>query len=231
MMLISLKGVKRVYPLGKTEVKALRGVTIEIKEGEFTVIVGPSGSGKTTLLNIMGLLDLATEGEVFFEGKDVSLIKDREATRIRRERIGFIFQTFNLIPVLTAMENIEIPLVLKGIKGARRGKLSDEVMEAVGLTDVMFHKPDELSGGERQRVAIARALIGNPDIVFADEPTANLDTETGFQIIELVKRLNEEKGTTFVFSTHDARIVKLAKRRINLVDGRIEYDSLKDSIS
>ncbi len=230
-MLISLKGVKRVYPLGKTEVKALRGVTIEIKEGEFTVIVGPSGSGKTTLLNIMGLLDLATEGEVFFEGKDVSLIKDREATRIRRERIGFIFQTFNLIPVLTAMENIEIPLVLKGIKGARRGKLSDEVMEAVGLTDVMFHKPDELSGGERQRVAIARALIGNPDIVFADEPTANLDTETGFQIIELVKRLNEEKGTTFVFSTHDARIVKLAKRRINLVDGRIEYDSLKDSIS
>ena len=230
-MLISLKGVKRVYPLGKTEVKALRGVTIEIKEGEFTVIVGPSGSGKTTLLNIMGLLDLATEGEVFFEGKDVSLIKDREATRIRRERIGFIFQTFNLIPVLTAMENIEIPLVLKGIKGARRGKLSDEVMEAVGLTDVMYHKPDELSGGERQRVAIARALIGNPDIVFADEPTANLDTETGFQIVELVKRLNEEKGTTFVFSTHDARIVKLAKRRINLVDGRIEYDSLKDSTS
>lgn len=230
-MLISLKGVKRVYPLGKTEVKALRGVTIEIKEGEFTVIVGPSGSGKTTLLNIMGLLDLATEGEVFFEGKDVSLIKDREATRIRRERIGFIFQTFNLIPVLTAMENIEIPLVLKGIKGARRRKLSDGVMEAVGLTDVMYHKPDELSGGERQRVAIARALIGNPDIVFADEPTANLDTETGFQIIELVKRLNEEKGTTFVFSTHDARIVKLAKRRINLVDGRIEYDSLKDSIS
>lgn len=230
-MLISLKGVKRVYSLGKTEVKALRGVTIEIKEGEFTVIVGPSGSGKTTLLNIMGLLDLATEGEVFFEGKDVSLIKDGEATRIRRERIGFIFQTFNLIPVLTAMENIEIPLVLKGIKGARRGKLSDGVMEAVGLTDVMYHKPDELSGGERQRVAIARALVGKPDIVFADEPTANLDTETGFQIVELVKRLNEEKGTTFVFSTHDARIVKLAKRRINLVDGRIEYDSLKDSIS
>ena len=230
-MLISLKEVKRIYPLGKTEVEALRGVSLEIEEGEFTVIVGPSGSGKTTLLNIMGLLDLATEGKVFFEGNDVSLIKDRDATRIRRERIGFIFQTFNLIPVLSAMENIEIPLVLKGIKGARKRKLSVKMMEAVGLADVIHHKPDELSGGERQRVAIARALVGKPDIVFADEPTANLDTKTSFQIVELVKKLNKEKGTTFIFSTHDARIVKFAKRRVDLVDGRIKNDALKARIS
>jgi len=179
----------------------------------------------------MGLLDLATEGKVFFEGNDVSLIKDRDATRIRRERIGFIFQTFNLIPVLSAMENIEIPLVLKGIKGARKRKLSVKMMEAVGLADVIHHKPDELSGGERQRVAIARALVGKPDIVFADEPTANLDTKTSFQIVELVKKLNKEKGTTFIFSTHDARIVKFAKRRVDLVDGRIKNDALKARIS
>ncbi|OQX54774.1 MAG: ABC transporter ATP-binding protein [Candidatus Cloacimonas sp. 4484_209] len=228
-MLISMKNVTRFYPLGKTTVKALRGVSLDVREGEFTVIVGPSGSGKTTLLNIMGLLDLATDGKVFFEDKDVSLIRDSDATKIRRNRIGFIFQSFNLIPVLTAIENVEIPLILKGIKGARKESLSRSIMEAVGLSDVVHHKPDQLSGGERQRVAIARALVGDPDIILADEPTANLDTETSFQIVELIGKLNKQKGITFVFSTHDERIVKLAKRRLSLVDGKIEYDSLKNS--
>ncbi|HHD82838.1 ABC transporter ATP-binding protein [candidate division WOR-3 bacterium] len=223
--LIELRNVKKVYPLGKTEVMALKGVDFTIKEGEFVAVVGPSGSGKTTLLNIMGLLDHPTEGNMFFEERDVTNIKDTLATKIRRKRIGFIFQTFNLIPVLNASENVEIPLIMKRLSRKERREKIERIMDEVGLSDVINHKPDELSGGERQRVAIARALVSHPDIVFADEPTANLDTETGFQIIALMQKLNKIEGVTLVFSTHDERIVKMAKRKIILTDGKITYDS------
>ena len=230
-MLIELKGVKKDYPLGRTVVHAIRGVNLEISEGDFTVIAGPSGSGKTTLLNLMGLLDHPTEGKLFFEGRDVSRISDRDATFIRRSRIGFIFQTFNLIPVLTAIENVELPLLLKRMKGKERRKRAEEALAAVGLGDKLYHKPDELSGGERQRVAIARAIAGMPDIILADEPTANLDSETGLSIIKLMKEMNREQGVTFVFSTHDARIIEIARRKIELLDGKVVSDVVQNSNS
>jgi len=230
-MLIELKGVKKDYPLGRTVVHAIRGVDLEISEGDFTVIAGPSGSGKTTLLNLMGLLDHPTEGELFFEGREVSRISDRDATFIRRNRIGFIFQTFNLIPVLTAIENVELPLLLKRMKGKERIKRAGEALAAVGLGDKLYHKPDELSGGERQRVAIARAIAGMPDIILADEPTANLDSETGLSIIKLMKEMNREQGVTFVFSTHDARIIEIARRKIELLDGKVVSDVVQNSNS
>lgn len=223
-MLIELKVVKKDYPLGKTTVHALKNISLSIDEGEFAVIAGPSGSGKTTLLNLMGLLDKPTEGEIFFEGRDVSDISDSEATEIRKDRIGFIFQTFNLIPVLTAVENVELPLILKGANFRQRRKESLRIMEEAGIADIASHRPDELSGGQRQRVAIARALVGNPDVVFADEPTANLDSETGMQIIKLMNEMNKIEEVTFVFSTHDARIIALAKRKVKLRDGEIESD-------
>jgi len=230
-MLIELKGVKKDYPLGRTVVHAIRGVDLEISEGDFTVIAGPSGSGKTTLLNLMGLLDHPTEGKLFFEGRDVSRISDRDATFIRRSRIGFIFQTFNLIPVLTAIENVELPLLLKRMKRKERRKRAEEALAAVGLGDKLYHKPDELSGGERQRVAIARAIAGMPDIILADEPTANLDSETGLSIIKLMKEMNREQGVTFVFSTHDARIIEVARRKIELLDGKVGSDVVQNSNS
>lgn len=220
-MLIELLGVKKDYPLGKTIVHAIRGVSLSIEEGEFSVIAGPSGSGKTTLLNLMGLLDYPTEGKILFEGTDVSGIRDSEATRIRKTRIGFIFQSFNLIPVLTALENVELPLILKGISSKERRKKAIKIMEEANIMDIAEHKPDELSGGQRQRVAIARALVGDPDIVFADEPTANLDSETGLQIIRLMEEMNRIEEVTFVFSTHDRRIISLAKRKVELRDGKI----------
>lgn len=223
-MLIELQAVKKDYPLGKTTVHALKNISFSIDEGEFAVIAGPSGSGKTTLLNLMGLLDKPTEGQIFFEGRDVSDISDSEATEIRKDRIGFIFQTFNLIPVLTAVENVELPLILKGVDFKQRRRETLRIMEEAGIADIALHRPDELSGGQRQRVAIARALVGNPDIVFADEPTANLDSETGMQIIKLMDEMNKIEEVTFVFSTHDERIIALAKRKLKLRDGEIESD-------
>ena len=223
-MLIKLEGVKKDYPLGKTTVHALKNISLSIEEGEFSVIAGPSGSGKTTLLNLMGLLDHPTEGKILFEGNDVSKISDSDATRLRKTRIGFIFQTFNLIPVLTALENVELPLILKGVHSRERRKTALKIMEEAGISDIAKHRPDELSGGQRQRVAIARALVGNPDVVFADEPTANLDSETGEQIIRLMEELNRIEEVTFVFSTHDVRIISLAKRKVGLRDGEIVSD-------
>ncbi|MBA7666419.1 Lipoprotein-releasing system ATP-binding protein LolD [subsurface metagenome] len=223
-MLIELEGVKKDYPLGKTTVHALKNISLSIEEGEFSVIAGPSGSGKTTLLNLMGLLDHPTEGKILFEGNDVSKISDSDATRLRKTRIGFIFQTFNLIPVLTALENVELPLILKGVHSRERRKTALKIMKEAGISDIAEHRPDELSGGQRQRVAIARALVGNPDVVFADEPTANLDSETGEQIIRLMEKLNQIEEVTFVFSTHDVRIISLAKRKVGLRDGEIVSD-------
>ncbi len=227
-MLIQMENVKKDYALGKTTVHAVRGVSFTLEEGEFAVIAGPSGSGKTTLLNLMGLLDLPTSGKIDFEGKDVSSLSESEATNIRRTRIGFIFQTFNLIPVLTAFENIELPLILKGREEEDREERTKRILKETGISDIASHKPDELSGGQRQRVAIARALVSGPDIVFADEPTANLDSETGMQIIKIMQTLNKMEGVTFVFSTHDPRLFKIAGRKIELRDGKVVKDVVQN---
>lgn len=227
-MLIQMENVKKDYALGKTIVHAIRGVTFSLREGEFAVIAGPSGSGKSTLLNLMGLLDLPTSGKIDFEGKDVSSISESEATNIRKTRIGFIFQTFNLIPVLTAFENIELPLILKGRTEEDREERTKRILKETGISDIAAHRPDELSGGQRQRVAIARALVSGPDIVFADEPTANLDSETGMQIIKIMQKLNKIEGVTFVFSTHDPRLFKIAGRKIELRDGKVVKDVVQN---
>jgi putative ABC transport system ATP-binding protein len=189
-------------------------------------VVGPSGSGKTTLLNLIGCLDAPTSGEVrLFDQYDVSRLNDNKATKLRRDSIGFIFQTFNLIPVLNVYENIEFPLIIQGIKQQERKERVDHLIDDVGLREFISHKPDELSGGQRQRIAVARALVTNPKLVLADEPTANLDKENGHNILEIMKQMNEEHKTTFIFSTHDQRVMEEAKRTVVLSDGRVEKDS------
>jgi putative ABC transport system ATP-binding protein len=221
--IIALTGIEKVYELGKTQVVALRGVDMVVTAGEFTVVTGPSGSGKTTLLNIIGCLDRATRGKYLLDGVDVSDRDFDDLAFVRNEKIGFIFQSFNLIPVLDVAENIEFPCVVRAKpepKEALRQRVL-ELAEAVGLTPHLKHKPDELSGGQRQRVAIARALITNPKLVLADEPTANLDSETSEQIIDLMLALNRDKGVTFLFSTHDPRVVKHARRAMKIHDGKI----------
>lgn len=222
---IEVKEAKKEYILGKTKVEALRGVNLEVKEGEFLCVVGPSGSGKTTLLNLVGCLDSPTSGEVrLFDGYDVSKLKDKEATILRRDKIGFIFQTFNLIPVLNVFENIEFPLIIQGVPKAERKKRVETAIDDVGLREFVAHKPDELSGGQRQRIAVARALITNPRLILADEPTANLDHENGMNILKIMKHLNEEHKVTFIFSTHDQRVMEQAKRTVVLEDGVIKSD-------
>ena len=219
---IETKDVRKVYELGKTKVEALKDVDLVVEEGEFLCIVGPSGSGKTTLLNIIGCLDAPTSGPaVLFNKHDVSKLTDKQMTRLRRDEIGFIFQTFNLIPVLNVFENIEFPLIIQGVPKAERQKRVDAMIDEVGLREYVKHKPDELSGGQRQRIAVARALIHNPKLVLADEPTANLDKENGLTILKMMKKLNEEHKVTFVFSTHDPRVMEQAKRKVVLSDGVI----------
>ena len=229
MAVVELKGVKKHYMLGDTRVEALRGVYLEIDKGEFLAVAGPSGSGKSTMLNMFGCIDTPTEGVVRIDGLDVEGLGDKELTRYRREKIGFIFQSFNLIPVLDVYENIEFPLLLR--RSLSRKEREERVMrfiEEVGLQDRIKNKPNELSGGQRQRVAIARALVAEPLIVLADEPTANLDSETGIRIVELMRRINEEDRTTFVFSTHDAHIMREARRVVNILDGRIVSGEARD---
>lgn len=219
---IKVVNATKQYDLGKTKVDALKGVDLEVKKGEFLCIVGPSGSGKTTLLNLIGCLDTPSSGEVtLFESHVVSKLNDKQATILRRDNIGFIFQTFNLIPVLNVRENIEFPLIIQGVDAKERRKRVDEMIEDVGLQEFIAHKPDELSGGQRQRIAVARALITKPQLVLADEPTANLDKENGLNILNIMKHLNEEHCVTFVFSTHDQRVMEQAKRTVILEDGRI----------
>ncbi|HRY29070.1 MAG TPA: ABC transporter ATP-binding protein [Elusimicrobiota bacterium] len=220
MNIIEIKGLKKDYPLGNTVVKALRGIDIAVEEGEFMSIVGPSGSGKTTLLNVIGCIDFATEGSVKVGDREITVLNDRQITDIRLNKIGFIFQTFNLIPVLNVIENVEFPLLL--MKNQSRTEIrrrADRLIGEVGLTEFAEHRPAELSGGQRQRVAIARALVTNPDIVLADEPTANLDSVTGAAILELMKEMNRIEKTTFVFSTHDANVLKYARRIVKIKDG------------
>ena len=221
--LIEMTGITKNYQLGKTEVVALRGVDLTIDEGEFTVVTGPSGSGKTTLLNIIGCLDRATRGRYVLDGVDVSDRDFDDLATVRNEKIGFIFQNFNLIPVLDVAENIEFPVAVRknGEAPAELRKRVRALAAAVGLDTFLHHKPDELSGGQRQRVAIARALITHPRLVLADEPTANLDSGTSEQIIDLMLALNREQAVTFLFSTHDPRVVKHARRALQISDGKM----------
>ncbi len=211
----------RTFKIGEVETKALRGVDLTIENGEFTALVGPSGSGKTTLLQLIGLLDQPTSGSIFVNGKEATRLNRDQRADLRKGTIGFIFQFFALIPTLTAYENIEMPLLLNGMKSAERRARVNEMLEAVGLTDRAHHRPDQLSGGQQQRVAVARALSIRPSMILADEPTANLDTENGKQVMEIMQKLNQETGVTFVFATHDPRVIKYAKRVVTLRDGVI----------
>jgi len=221
MEVTKIDNVTRVFKIGTVETQALRGVSLSIQNGEFTALVGPSGSGKTTLLQLIGCLDQPTSGQVYINGKDVSKLNRNQRADMRRGTIGFIFQFFALIPTLTAYENIELPLLLIGQSAAERRERVRHLLEAVDLSDRAHHRPDQLSGGQQQRVAIARALAPKPALILADEPTANLDTPNGKQVMETMTRLNQETGVTFVFATHDPRVIQYARRVIMLRDGAI----------
>ena len=221
-LIVEAVDVAKVYQLGKTEVHALRHVDLEVERGEFLSIAGPSGSGKTTLLNLIGGVDVPSSGTVRVDGEDTSRLTERALTRLRLEHIGFIFQTFNLVAVLTVFQNVEFPLLLQGrMTSEERRRRVNELLEAVGLASHARHRPSELSGGQRQRVAVARALVTRPPLVLADEPTANLDSATGATIIDLMRDMNRRDGTTFIFSTHDPKVMGHASAIVRLEDGRV----------
>ncbi len=222
MALIETKDIKKDYLLGETVVHALRGVDLTIDRGEFVAIWGPSGSGKTTLLNLIGAIDEPSSGQLFIEGQEVALLSDNRRTELRNGSIGFIFQGFNLIPVLSAVENVMLPLQIKGASFSESRDRALSRLDEVGLSDYVRHRPDKMSGGQQQRVAIARALVANPSLVIADEPTANLDSDTSRSIIGLMRSLNEKEKTTFIFSTHDQRVLDRVERLVRLEDGRIQ---------
>jgi putative ABC transport system ATP-binding protein len=222
--LVAATGLSKTYRLGAAVVPALRNVTLTIAEGEFVALQGPSGSGKTTLLNLLGLLDAPDEGTVAIRGEDAGALSENERSDLRRDRFGFVFQTFNLIAVLSAEENVAYPMALAGVDAARRRARARELLEAVGLADRVGVRPDLLSGGQRQRVAIARALANRPAVVFADEPTANLDSHTAGEILVLMREVCESSGVAFLFATHDPRVVARARRVITLRDGAVEAD-------
>jgi putative ABC transport system ATP-binding protein len=218
-------GLKKTYRLGDVTIEALRGVDLDVARGEFVVVAGPSGSGKSSLLNLLGCLDEPDGGSVRFDGADLAALGPRERTLIRRRQLGFVFQSFNLVPVLSAFENVEYPLWIDGVRAADRRRRVTDALAAVGLADRLRHRPDQLSGGERQRVSLARALVHEPLAVLADEPTANLDSRTGAAIVDLLSRMNAERGTTFLFATHDPDIIARAPRTVRLHDGRVEGNS------
>lgn len=226
MPLIQINKVTKIYDATAVPVKALNEVDLKIEEGEFTAIVGPSGSGKTTLLNIIGGLDVPTSGNVIINNVDISTYKPDELVNFRLHHIGFVFQAYNLIPVFTAKENVEFIMLLQGLSKLEREKRAIELLEAVGLGDRINNKPSELSGGQQQRIAVARALASKPSFVLADEPTANLDSVTADSLLDLMERLNEEFNMTFVFSTHDKRVIDRAHRVITLHDGAVEKDEV-----
>ena len=224
---IVTEGVTKVYAADGIPVNALNRIDLTIQSGEFTALVGPSGSGKTTFLNIISGLDNPTEGKVWLAGKVLSEMNGNELSDFRRDNIGFIFQAYNLIPVLTVEENVEYIMLLAGVPKAERHERVITMLESVGLTGVADRKPTQLSGGQQQRVAIARAMVSEPAIILADEPTANLDSKTGADLLEMMRRLNEETGMTFIFSTHDPMVMEGARRLITLRDGRVDTDETK----
>lgn len=221
MVMIELVNVTKVYKTGRFEVIALNNVSMKIEDGEFIAIMGPSGSGKTTLLNLIGCLDKPTKGKIIIDGIDTSQLTDKQLTELRRDKIGFIFQQYYLIPTLTALENVELPMIFKGIPRSERIRRAKELLSLVGLGREMNRMPNELSGGQQQRVAIARALANNPSILLCDEPTGNLDRKSGKVVMDLIKKLNEERGVTVVLVTHDAEVARYAERVVRIVDGRI----------
>jgi putative ABC transport system ATP-binding protein len=223
-VLFEARNLRKRYRLGDVVIEALRGIDVEVAKGEFVVVAGPSGSGKTSLLNLLGCLDEPDEGQVRFAGADLASLSAAEKTRLRRRQLGFVFQSFNLLPVLSAFENVEYPLWIDGIPRADRKWRAEAALAAVGLGDRMRHRPDQLSGGERQRVSLARALVHEPLAILADEPTANLDSRTAASIVDLLAQMNVERGTTFLFATHDPAIVARAPRTIRLVDGMVGED-------
>ena len=226
--IVSVEAVTRAFPLNHEKsnnlVSALNHATLRVEAGEFLAISGPSGSGKTTLLNLIGCIDRATTGRVLIDGLDTSKLNAAQLTALRREKIGFVFQTFNLIPVFTAAENVEFPLLIQGLSSHERSKRVAEALASVGLANRANHRPDLLSGGERQRVAVARAIVHRPALVLADEPTANLDTHNATHLIDLMHGLNQRLGLTFIFSTHDARLLEHTERIVRLCDGEIQSD-------
>lgn len=226
--LVSVERVIRRFPLDHNAVTALDNLSLAIHRAEFLAISGPSGSGKSTLLNLIGCIDKPTSGRILIEGVDTSGLTSSEASILRREKIGFVFQTFNLIPVFTAAENVEYPLLIQGLSTSERRRRVEEALANVGLSARARHRPDLLSGGERQRVAIARAIVHRPAIVLADEPTANLDTRNATQLIDLMRDLNRTLGLTFIFSTHDQRLLEHTPRIVRLTDGRIVSDTLSE---
>ncbi len=228
MAVVKMENTVKNYKVGKVEVPALRGINLSIEKGDFAAIAGPSGSGKTTMLNLFGCLDKPTGGKVYIEEHDIISLSSDQLADVRNQHIGFIFQSFNLIPVLTAFENVEFPLILLKKDGPRvRRKKVMELLASVGIADLAGRRPNEMSGGQQQRVAIARALVKSPDYVLADEPTANIDTKTGHEILDLMQAMNQKLGTTFVFSTHDPKVMEHARRLITVRDGQIESDVRK----
>jgi putative ABC transport system ATP-binding protein len=229
MSVIEVHDVKKSYKIGALETQALRGVSMSFNDGEFTALVGPSGSGKTTLLQLIGCLDKPTSGTISIRDRDVTRLNGNQRADLRKSTIGFIFQFFALVPGLNAYENVELPLLLNGEKPAARRERVDQMLAAVGLSERAHHRPDQLSGGQQQRVAIARALAVRPAMVLADEPTANLDTENGRQVMEIMQRLNQETGVTFIFATHDPRVVSYARRVILLRDGLVSENHVAEA--
>ena len=218
--MIKLENVRKVYPMGDTQVQALRGLTMEIRKGEFVAIMGPSGSGKSTLLHLLGCLDIPSDGKIFLKNIDVSRLEEDHLAQVRGTQIGFVFQTFHLVPTLSALENVELPLLFQRVPRAQRRARAQELLQKVGMADRMHHKPAQLSGGERQRVAIARALAADPEIILADEPTGNLDSASGKAVLELLKQLNHE-GKTIILVTHNPEAAEYADRIVRLRDGQL----------
>ncbi len=220
--IVRVEGATKVYQQGRVEVHALRGLDLEVGPGELTALYGPSGSGKTTLLNLIGALDTPTSGRVLIEGRDLGKLSRRELSHLRRDRIGFVFQAYNLIPVLTAYENAETVMALQGVDADVRRRKIEELFAEMGLDGMADRRPDELSGGQQQRVAIARAIAADPAVVLADEPTANVDSETADRLLGIMEKLNREREVTFIFSTHDPRVMERARRLVRIVDGRVD---------
>jgi putative ABC transport system ATP-binding protein len=223
-LVVDARNITKSYTQGKLEVQALRGVDLQVSSGEFIVLAGPSGSGKTTLLNLIGALDKPTSGTLYVDGKNLATMNRAELARLRRDRVGFVFQSYNLLPVLTALENTELVLLLRGMTASERHQRATKMLQAVGLGTMMNRRPNELSGGQQQRVAVARAIAAAPSLVLADEPTANLDSKTADALLDLMSELNTKHEITFLFSSHDPRVIARARRVVYLEDGRIASD-------